>query len=552
VTPQPATDAAPAGVQRSPSPAAGVANVADLVRIQAAARPDRIALVEGLEAARTYTWAELDDLVERCAGGLAALGLLAGQRVTICLDTGVDFVTAYLAVLRAGLVAVPANPRSATGELVRQLVDSGSRLVLADAATVDTVRAAVAGVTEALQGMEPAQRSAAGAPGVVLAGVPAEAGERDFADLLDAGRSSVVTPPDRERLAALLYTSGTSGAPRGAMLTHRALLANLEQVAAIQPPVMRDDDVVLGLLPLFHVYGLNAVLGQVLNQGATIVLLNSFEPVGTLAAVRALGMTNLPLAPPVLTSWVAQPDLAEQLTGVRMVVSGAAPLDQEQVDGFEAASGIRVQQGYGLTEAAPVVTSTLTGPGGRSPAGSVGGPLPGVEIDLRDAAGTTVVDHDPGQVWIRGDNLFSGYWPDGVDAPGPDGWYATGDIGVIGDEGELVLVDRLGDLVIVSGFNVYPAEVEDVIIGVPGVVEVAVIGMQDELTGEAVIAYVVAQPVDEPSLREDIRRRCEASLARFKWPREVVLVDELPHSANGKIAKGRLRASARGETLGLT
>jgi long-chain acyl-CoA synthetase len=235
-----------------------------------------------------------------------------------------------------------------------------------------------------------------------------------------------------------------------------------------------------------------------------------------------------------------------------MAVSGAAPLDQEQVDGFEAASGIRVQQGYGLTEAAPVVTSTLTGPGGRSPAGSVGGPLPGVEIDLRDAAGTTVVDHDPGQVWIRGDNLFSGYWPDGVDAPGPDGWYATGDIGVIGDEGELVLVDRLGDLVIVSGFNVYPAEVEDVIIGVPGVVEVAVIGMQDELTGEAVIAYVVAQPVDEPSLREDIRRRCEASLARFKWPREVVLVDELPHSANGKIAKGRLRASARGETLGLT
>ena len=552
MTRQPATDAAPAGVQRSPSPAADVANVADLVRVHAAARPDRIALVEGLETSRTCTWAELDDLVERCAGGLAALGLLAGQRVTICLDTGIDFVTAYLAVLRAGLVAVPANPRSATGELVRQLVDSGSRLVIADDSTVDTVRAAVSGVAEALPDPEPARRTAAGAPGVVVTGVPAEAGERDFADLLDAGRSSVVTPPDRERLAALLYTSGTSGAPRGAMLTHRALLANLQQVAAIEPPVMRDDDVVLGLLPLFHVYGLNAVLGQVLNQGATIVLLNSFEPVGTLAAVRALGMTNLPLAPPVLTSWVAQPDLAEQLSGVRMVVSGAAPLDQEQVDGFEVASGIRVQQGYGLTEAAPVVTSTLTGPGGRSPAGSVGGPLPGVEIDLRDAAGATVVDHDPGQVWIRGDNLFSGYWPDGVDAPGPDGWYATGDIGVIGDEGELVLVDRLGDLVIVSGFNVYPAEVEDVIIGVPGVVEVAVIGMQDELTGEAVIAYVVAQPVDEPSLREDIRRRCEASLARFKWPREVVLVDELPHSANGKIAKGRLRASARGETLGLT
>jgi long-chain acyl-CoA synthetase len=520
--------------------------------VQAAAHPDRTALIEGLEASRTCTWAELDDLVERCAGGLAALGLLAGQRVAICLDTGVDFVTAYLAVLRAGLVAVPANPRSATGELVRQLVDSGSRLVLADAATVDTVRAAVSGVAKALQGAEPVGRSPAGVPGVVVAGVPAQAGEREFDDLLVAGRPSVATPPDRERLAALLYTSGTSGAPRGAMLTHRALLANLEQVAAIEPPVMREDDVVLGLLPLFHIYGLNGVLGQVLNQGATIVLLNSFEPVGTLAAVRTLGLTNLPLAPPVLTAWVAQPDLAEQLSGVRMVVSGAAPLDQEQIDAFEAASGIRVQQGYGLTEAAPVVTSTLTGPGGRSPIGSVGGPLPGVEIELRDAAGSPVVDHDPGQVWIRGGNLFSGYWPDRLDAPGPDGWYATGDIGVIGDEGELILVDRLGDLVIVSGFNVYPAEVEDVIVAVPGVSEVAVIGMGDELTGEAVIAYVVAVPGDEASLRQAIRERCETSLARFKWPREVVLVDELPHSANGKIAKGRLRASARGETLGLT
>jgi long-chain acyl-CoA synthetase len=553
VTRPPATVAAPAaGVERSPSPAATVTNVADLVRVQAAAHPDRTALIEGLEASRTCTWAELDDLVERCAGGLAALGLLAGQRVAICLDTGVDFVTAYLAVLRAGLVAVPANPRSATGELVRQLVDSGSRLVLADAATVDTVRAAVTGVAEALDVAKPAGRTAPRVPGVVVAGVPAEAGERDFAALLETGRPSVVPPPDRERLAALLYTSGTSGTPRGAMLTHRALLANIEQVAAIEPPAMCEDDVVLGLLPLFHVYGLNGVLGQVLNQGARIVLLNSFEPVGTLAAVRTLGLTNLPLAPPVLMAWIAQPDLAEQLAGVRMVVSGAAPLDQEQIDAFEAAGGIAVQQGYGLTEAAPVVTSTLTGPGGRSPAGSVGRPLPGVEIDLRDAAGAPVGDQGPGQVWIRGDNLFSGYWPDGLDAPGPDGWYATGDIGVMGDEGELILVDRLGDLVVVSGFNVYPAEVEDVIVGVPGVSEVAVIGMQDELTGEAVVAYVVSDASDEASLLETIRERCERSLARFKWPREVVLVDELPHSANGKIAKGRLRATARGETLGLT
>nr|CAA9346056.1 MAG: Long-chain-fatty-acid--CoA ligase [uncultured Nocardioidaceae bacterium] len=544
-----ATPAATASAGRSPSAASAVDNLADLVRVQATARADDTALIEGVDAGRSCTWAELDDLVERGAAGLASLGLLAGHRVTICLDTGIDFVVAYLATLRAGLVAVPANPRGATGELVRQLADSRSRVVLADAVTVDTVRAAVIGVAEALEGMG----GRGGAPTLVVCGLPPAAGELTLEQLLEPGRPRVVTPHDRERLAALLYTSGTSGAPRGAMLTHRALLANLEQVAAIDPPVMRQDDVVLGLLPLFHVYGLNGVLGQVLNQGATIVLVNTFDPVAMLDAVRTLGLTNLPLAPPVLSAWVGQPDLAQKLRGVRLLISGAAPLDQEQIAEFEAAGGLTVQQGYGLTEAAPVVTSTLTRSGGTSPAGSVGGALAGIELDVRDSAGRPNVDDDPGQVWVRGDNLFSGYWPEGEDGPDADGWYATGDIGLLGSQGELVLVDRLRDLVIVSGFNVYPAEVEDVISAVPGVAEAAVIGVQDEQTGEAVVAYVVPTAgTDEAVLLDGIRDRCEAHLARFKWPREVRLVEELPHSANGKVAKGRLRAAARGEDLGLT
>jgi long-chain acyl-CoA synthetase len=156
-------------------------------------------------------------------------------------------------------------------------------------------------------------------------------------------------------------------------------------------------------------------------------------------------------------------------------------------------------------------------------------------------------------VWVRGDNLFSGYWPQGEDGPDADGWYPTGDIGLLGSQGELVLVDRLRDLVIVSGFNVYPAEVEEIIGAVPGVSEVAVIGVQDEQTGEAVVAYVVPDAgTDEAALLDSVQDRCEGQLARFKWPRRVDLVPELPHSANGKIAKGRLRAAARGEDLGLT
>lgn len=184
--------------------------------------------------------------------------------------------------------------------------------------------------------------------------------------------------------------------------------------------------------------------------------------------------------------------------------------------------------------------------------GSVGTPLPGIELQVRDSAGEPVSSDDPGQVWVRGDNLFSGYWPGGEDGPDADGWYATGDIGLLGREGELVLVDRLGDLVIVSGFNVYPAEVEVVVGAVPGVAEVAVIGVQDEHTGEAVVAYVVPVPgVGESDLLDSIRDRCETQLARFKWPR-IRLVAELPRSANGKVAKGRLRAAARADALGLS
>jgi len=548
VTRDQATDTGSTAALRSASPAAGAHNLADLVTVQATARPNGTAVIEGVEGTRSCTWAELDEQVDRFAAGLARMGLLAGQRVTLCQDTGIDLVVAYLGTLRAGLVAVPANPRGATGELVRQLVDSGSRVVVADVVTVETVRAAVTGVAETRAGTDTG--SGPGAPTVVVAGA-AGPGEWSFSELLLVG-SSVLTPPGRERLAALLYTSGTSGAPRGAMLTHRALLANLEQVAAIEPAAMHPDDVVLGLLPLFHVYGLNCVLGQVLNQGATIVLVSSFDPAASLRAVKALGMTNLPLAPPVLSAWLAQPDLADHLADVRLVISGAAPLDQEQLAEFERVAGVRVHQGYGLTEAAPVVTSTLIGPDGGSSSGTVGGALAGIELQIRDAAGAPVREDDPGQVWVRGDNLFSGYWPDGADGPGVDGWYPTGDIGFLGDQGELVLVDRLRELVIVSGFNVYPAEVEDVIGGVPGVAEVAVIGTEDDQTGEAVLAYVVAAPgVDEPDLREAVRERCQERLARFKWPRRVSIVAELPHSANGKVAKGRLRAAARGEAIGL-
>jgi long-chain acyl-CoA synthetase len=197
-----------------------------------------------------------------------------------------------------------------------------------------------------------------------------------------------------------------------------------------------------------------------------------------------------------------------------------------------------VHQGYGLTEAAPVVATTLASPGAS--AGSIGRPLPGVETRLLDEQGNPVDEGDPGEIWVRGDNLFSGYWPDRVDGPDDDGWWATGDVAITDERGDLVIVDRRKELVLVSGFNVYPREVEDALVQHPGVAEAAVVGVPDPQTGEAVHAFVV--PVDGTSLTAaDVLAHAATRLARFKRPSTVEVVDELPHSVTGKVAKGRLR-----------
>ncbi len=537
------------------SPAA--INVSDLLRDRAgSADADRVALLEATGGG-TRTWRELDDDVDGLARGLSSLGLVAGQRVAFALANGTPFVSTYLAVLRAGLVAVPMNPRSATGELVRMVADSGARVVVCDATTVGSVRTAVGGVQDALEGADDELRARNPAPTLVVQGEPALAGEVDWQGLAARGSADVVTPPDPERLAVLLYTSGTSGRPRGVMLSHRALLANVEQVSRLHPPVMTAGDVVLGLLPLFHVYGLNAVLGQALATGARLVLVDRFDPEQTLDAVAEHGVTNLPVAPPVIAAWAGRSDLAQKFARVRLLVCGAAPLDPELSALVSDATGVAVEQGYGLTETAPVVSSTLAS--GARAAGAtpdpdgVGGPLPGIEIGVVDPGGEEVSDGDPGEIRVRGDNLFSGYWPDGADGPDPHGWWSTGDLAVRDPYGDLVLVDRLRELVIVSGFNVYPTEVETVVAELDEVGEAAVIGVPDEQTGEAVVAYVVAAGDDpgEAALVERVRSHCERRLARFKQPSQVVVVGGLPHSATGKVAKGRLRAQARRDALGL-
>ncbi|HZG98642.1 MAG TPA: AMP-binding protein [Nocardioidaceae bacterium] len=538
------------------------ANVADLLAVQAASRADAIALVQPAtdpaDVRRELTWAELDGRVDAVAAGLSGRGLRVGQRVGLCAANGIDFVVCYLAALRCGLLAVPINPRSATGEVVRVLADSRCRLVVADAATAPTVRAAVGGLVDALAASSESVRAATPVPQLVVTAGPVLPGDRLLEELASAG-GRVASPVDPESLAVLLHTSGTSGRPRAAMLTHRALLANVAQLAAIEPPVLGPDDVVLGLLPLFHVYGLNAVLGQVLSHGARLVLVERFDAEETLAVVEAEQVTNLPVVPAVIAAWAGRDDLAERLRSVRLAVSGAAPLEPELAALFTEQTGVRLEQGYGLTECAPVVTSTLVAAATRQPLppaaerSSVGAPLPGVSLRIVDTGGHVLEPGDVGEVCVHGDNLFSGYWPDRHDGPDAEGWWRTGDLGLLDPDGRLELVDRLRELVIVSGFNVYPFEVEEVISEVPGVAGAAVIGVADADTGEAVVAYIVLSPdaASAEKVVDSVRSHCAERLARFKWPRTVNVVSGLPYSATGKVAKGRLRAQARRELLGL-
>lgn len=516
-------------------------NVSELLRDAAHRDPDGVALVQHRPDRRSITWRELDEAADGVARGLSARGLVAGHRVAVVMANRIDLPIAYFGILRGGMVAVPINPRSTTHEIGRMLADSGARVVLCDETGAPQVREAVA--------------DAAGHPSVVVDGTSPKGEETAFDTFLsEAAGTAPAAPPDAETLAVILYTSGSSGKPRGAMLTHRALLANIEQIAALDRPPMGPGDIGLGLLPLFHVYGLNAVLGQAVRQGATVVMVDGFEPSGLLDLIAAEGVTNLPLAPPVVAVWAGRTDLREKLSAVRTVLSGASSLDPDLAAEFAESSGLVIEQGYGLTEAAPVVAVTISAD--RDPTeppkpGSVGHPLPGVEIKVVDAGGAPASPDDPAQIWVRGDNLFSGYWPDGVDGPDTDGWYATGDIGLVDADGDLTLVDRLRELVIVSGFNVYPSEVEDVISEVPGVAQVAVVGLPHEETGESVVAFVESDGSDPAALVEAVEARCRTRLARFKQPSRIVVVPGLPRSATGKIEKGRLRAQARSETLGL-
>jgi long-chain acyl-CoA synthetase len=469
---------------------------------------------------RWTTWGEVRARAASVASALAA-DVEDGARVAIIRPSSVEFVADYLGVLAAGAVAAPLNPQSPPAELADELVRLEPSMVLC----AEDLAGAVAEVHG---------RRSAGSPHYHVApSTPSAEGELSVVDR---------RPSDP---AALLFTSGTAGAPRAAVLSHGNLRANLDQMLSLPGEIARSDDIGLTAVPLFHIFGLNVALGLTLATGGALVLEERFDPTASLELAGRLGVTTLVGVPPMYAAWA---ELADgQLRSVRLAVSGAASLPAEVATRFEGRTGVPLWQGYGLTEASPAVTTALGT--GRNRPGSVGRPLPGVELRLVDEGGSDALEGDPGEIWVRGPNVFGGYWRDPAataEVLTGDGWLRTGDVGVLGDEGDLFVVDRRKDLVIVSGFNVFPGEIEDVARRVPGVIDAVAVGRPDAVTGEALELFVVRDPAAAPVSESDITDACGVALARYKCPAGVRFVDELPKGLAGKALRRALRQQLTG------
>ncbi|MBK9738206.1 MAG: AMP-binding protein [Actinobacteria bacterium] len=492
-------------------------NIADFLHDSALRHPEAVCVIVGDSE---YTWARVDADASHVAAGLIGRGLRPGDRIAMLLGNSYEFVVLYFAAARAGLVSVPLNPAYTSAEVAVLLADSGARLLVVQPSTLDV-----------------GQESAAALPGCELVNVA----DPEWESIAVAGVERPVVHPatSPDALALLLFTAGTSGRPKGAMLTHGALRANIEMLLSLSdPPAVVDRDVVLMVLPMFHVYGLNTALGLAVAAGATCVILDRFDPVDSLGLVARHGVTTIAGAPAMYQAWCATPGLRDGMATVRMLSSGGAPLPPRVFAAFAEITGHEIFEGYGMTETAPVVATTLVS--GRPKAGSVGKPLPGLEIRLVDDSGGDVDEGDPGEVWVRGPSVFRGYWPDAAGGPDADGWFRSGDVAYADDDGDLHVVDRRREVILVNGFNVYPREIELIIDDMPGVAEAAVVGVPDDTTGEAVTALVVARR-GVTLLPEEIAEHCALRLARFKCPTVIRVVDALPHSATGKVAKGRLR-----------
>jgi len=503
-------------------------NLAIMLRESAVAHPNKpVALYDG----GRLTYAELDALSDRFAAGLHAAGVEGGDRVGLQLPNIPQFLVAYFGALKAGCIAVPLNVLLKAPELAYCLGDSQARALVTWAGIAD----------EAIKGA----RDAA-VPAVYFVqtpGVPEAPAGRRFEELLATEpETRPLAQTDPGETAVIVYTSGTTGTPKGAELTHFQLFMNADTPGRVFG--IRDDDIVMVALPLFHVFGLSSQLNVCVRFGATMSLVPRFDAAKALEVIQRDGVTIFEGVPTMYVAVLRHPNLeAYDVSTLRIGISGGAPLPAEVLDAFEAKFGIVILEGYGLTETASTTTFNVSAD--ERKAYSVGKPIWGVEVQVWDDASRPLPpgSQNVGEIVIRGVNTMRGYFrkPEETTEAFTDGWFHSGDLGYCDDDGFYFIVDRKKDLIIRGGYNVYPREVEEVLYTHPAVANAAVIGVPDDRVGEEIKAFVQPKPgatASEAEIIEYVKER----IAAYKYPRILEFSDDLPIGATGKVLKKELKA----------
>jgi long-chain acyl-CoA synthetase len=466
-------------------------------------------------------YAALDAASARVAGLLRDRGIERGERVGIMLPNVPQFAVAYYGVLRAGCVVVPMNPLLKAREVEFYLSDPDARLLFA---------------WHEFAG--PAEDGAAAADAEAIVVTPG-AFERLLASV---DSSEAVADAADEDTAVILYTSGTTGKPKGAELTHGNLRRNVE--VAIDLFSLDSDSVVLGALPLFHAFGQTCALNAAVAVGATLSLIPRFSPSKALEIIERDRVTVFEGVPTMFAALLHAPEREQYDTSsLQTCVSGGAAMPVEVMRAFEEQFGCVVLEGYGLSETSPI--ASFNHPDRERKPGSIGTPVQGVEMTVLDDEGNQIARGDAGEIVIRGHNVMKGYWkrPEATAEVIVDGWFHSGDIGRIDEDGYFFIVDRKKELIIRGGYNVYPREIEEVLYEHPAVREAAVIGIAHPELGEEVGAAVALKP-DATATEADIRDYVKSNVAAYKYPRRVWFVEELPKGATGKILKREVKPPA--------
>jgi long-chain acyl-CoA synthetase len=470
---------------------------------------------------QSVTYEQLHGLAAKVAGTLRENGVEPGDRVAVILPNVPAFPVVYWGILLAGGIVVPMNPLLKAGEIDYFFTDSGAKFAFV---WPDFVAEATKG----------AERSGTR---IVECG---PMGPTDF-----EGGEPVAEPAarDDDDTAIILYTSGTTGRPKGAELTHRNIHLNALRSATVIQEI-RADDVVMGCLPLFHVFGLVVGLNASTIAGASLALIPRFDPEAAVEVIEKERVTVMQGVPTMYAAILNHPRSdGMDASSLRTCVSGGSAMPLEVMRAFEDKFGTVILEGYGLSETSPVASFNMLDRE-RKP-GTIGVAIPGCEMRCVDENGAEVPVGEVGEIAIRGDNVMKGYWnkPEETAAAIPDGWFRTGDLATMDDEGYFTIVDRKKDMILRGGMNVYPREVEEVIYQHPDVVEVAVVGMPDELLGEQVGAAVALRE-GSTATPEDVIEFTKERIAAYKYPRKVWVVDTLPKGPTGKILRREVSAPA--------